>query len=103
MLCFEDCLSLCGLTQDEVHAIAEHEHITEIAATQLGNYLVGTPDGEQFIKAMIRDDILHARAMGNRERELVLRTVLRNFVAQHPRCEDRHRKDLHLPERRSLA
>lgn len=100
MLTLEDCIGLCGLTQDEVRAIAEHEHIPEIAAAELGNYLVSSPDGELCIKSMIRDDMAHARACANRERELALRFLLRNFILQHPRCDDRHRNELHKLERR---
>ena len=43
MLTLLDCLELCELTEDEVLAIAEHEHITEMAALEFGNYLVHTP------------------------------------------------------------
>jgi len=100
MLSFEDCIGLCGLTEEEVHAIAEHERIPEMAAVEYGNYLVSTPEGELCIRAMIRDDIAHAAAQGHRERELALRLVLRNFILQHPRCEQRHRDDLVLPDRR---
>jgi len=100
MLSLEDCISLCGLTEDEVRAIAQHEHIPEVAAAELGNYLSSTPEGELCIKAMIRDDIATAAARGDHERTLVLKWVMRNFVLQHPRCEDRHRASLHLPERR---
>lgn len=100
MLSFEDCIGLCGLTEEEVRAIAEHERIPEIAAAEFGNYLVNTPDGESYIKSMIRDDIAHACQRGNRERELALRLVLRNFVLQHPLCDERHRSQLHLPDRR---
>ena len=100
MLSLEDCIGLCGLTEEEVLAIAQHEHIPAIAAAELGNYLVGAPDGELFIKAMIRDDIAHAIARDDRERALTLKLVLRNFVLQHPRCEARHRTTLHLPNRR---
>ena len=100
MLTLEDCISLCGLTEDEVLAIAEHERIPEIAAAELGNYLASKPDGEQYIKAMIRDDIAHAAACANRDRALALKLVLRNFVLQHPLCEERHRRELRLPERR---
>jgi len=97
MLSLEDCISLCGLTEDEVRAIAEHEHIPEIAAAELGNYLVSSPEGELGIKAMILDDIAHACACANRERELALKLVLRNFILQHPRCEARHRSRLTGP------
>ncbi len=100
MLTFEDCIGLCGLTEDEVRAIAEHERIPEIAAAELGHYLISTPEGELCVRAMIRDDIAHAVAEGHRERELTLKLVLRNFILQHPRCEQRHRDQLVLPDRR---
>ena len=100
MLSLEDCVALCGLTEDEVLAIAEHEHIPEIAATELANYLVCTPDGEQWIKSMIQDDIAAAERRGDRQHQLALMLVLRNFVLQHPRCDERHRGGLHAPERR---
>ena len=57
MLTLEDCLGLCELTEQEVLAIAHHEHIPEMAALELGNYLVHAPDGEMQIKTIIRDDI----------------------------------------------
>jgi hypothetical protein len=100
MLSYEDCIGLCGLTEEEVHAIAEHEHIPEIAAAEYGNYLLRTPGGELYIKAIILDDIAQAAACGERERELALKLVLRNFVRQHPRCDERRRAELHVPERR---
>jgi hypothetical protein len=33
MLTLEDCVAFCGLTEEEVLAVAEHEHMPEIAAT----------------------------------------------------------------------
>ena len=89
MLSLEDCLALCELSEEEVLAIAHHEHLPEIAATELGNYLVHTPEGEMRIKTIIRDDIAEARVCGDRLRELTLKLMLRNFVRQHPRCEER--------------
>ena len=89
MLSLEDCLALCELSEKEVLAIAHHEHLPEIAAAELGNYLVHTGEGEMRIKTIIRDDIDEARACGDRLRELTLKLMLRNFVRQHPRCEER--------------
>ena len=94
MLSLEDCIALCGLNEEEVLAIAHHEHIPEIAAAELGNYLVRTPQGEMRIKTIIRDDIAEARANGDRLRELALKLMLRNYVLQHPRCEERHKERL---------
>jgi hypothetical protein len=102
MLCLEDCIALSELTEEEILAIAQHEHIPEIAAAEMGNYLVHAPNGEQCIRAIIRDDIAAAAEGGDRVRELALKLVLRNYILQHPRCDERRRRELRLPERRSL-
>ena len=39
MITLEDCMAFCGLTEEEVLAIAEHEHMPEIAAAALAEYL----------------------------------------------------------------
>jgi hypothetical protein len=92
MLSLEDCLALCDLSEAEVLAIAHHERLPEIAAAELGHYLVRTPEGELRIKAIIRDDIEEARAHRDRGREVALMLVLREFVLRHPVCDQRHSK-----------
>ena len=101
MLTFEDCLGLSGLSEDEILAIAEHEHLPEIAALELGNYLVRTAEGELCIKAIFKDELAGAIARSDRDRELALKLMLRQFILQHPRCDERCRDRLRLPERRS--
>ena len=101
MLTLEDCIELSGLTEDEIRVIAQHEHIPQIAAAELGNYLCHSPEGELCIKAMIRDDIERACACANRDRELALKLVLRTFVLQHPRSDERGRAQVRMPERRA--
>jgi hypothetical protein len=83
MLTLQDCLGLCELTEDEVLAIAEHEHIPEMAALELGHYLVRTPEGEQRIKAMIVEDIDVAQSRGDVRHAALLKLVLRHYVAAH--------------------
>ena len=73
MLSLEDCLALSELNEAEVLAIAHHERLPEIAAAELGSYLVRTPAGEMRIKSIIRDDIAEACARGDRGRELALK------------------------------
>lgn len=90
MLSLEDCLALCDLSEAEVLAIAHHERIPEIAAAELGHYLVRTPAGEMRIKSIIRDDIAEARAQNDRARELALMLMLHNYIRRHPCCEERH-------------
>lgn len=83
MLTREDCIGLCELTPDEVAAIAEHEHVPDIIAAELGNYLVHTSDGEARIERMIVEDIEHARAHRNYAHMAKLVGVLRHFIEQH--------------------
>jgi len=83
MLTLEDCIALSTLTPEEVEAIAEHEHIPEIVAAELGAYLVTTAAGERRIKRMIRDDIEHARSRGDLARAARLKLVLKHFIALH--------------------
>ena len=45
MISLEDCIGMCGLDENEVAAIAEHEHIPEIAAAALASYLLNQPHG----------------------------------------------------------
>jgi hypothetical protein len=99
-LAFEDCLGLCDLSEGEVLAIAAHEHLPVMAALQLGNYLVCTENGEQRVKEMIRDHLAAAQSSGDRPRALALKSILRDYILKHPRCESRHRALLMADERR---
>jgi len=84
MLTYEDCVGMCDLTEDEVDAIAEHEHIPSIVATELGSYLVHEVSGPPKIRRIILDDIEMAESRGDKEHMLVLKLALRHFVQTHP-------------------
>lgn len=86
MLSFEDCVALSCLTEEEIAAIAEHEHLPMVVAAELGSYLVQTPDGSRYIKAMIRDDIKAANARDDLLHALALKLVLRHYLSTHPEC-----------------
>ena len=83
MLTLQDCIGLSELTEEEILAIAEHEHIPEMAALELGNYLIQTPSGEKRIKRMIVDDIDAARQAGDHTRVLALKLCLRHYLEHH--------------------
>jgi hypothetical protein len=53
MITLEDCIGLCGLTEEEVLAIAEHEQLPEIAATALGQYLLSLEHGTEKVRDII--------------------------------------------------
>ena len=87
MLTLQDCIALSDLTEDEILAVAEHEHIPEIIATELGCYLVHSPEGVPLLKRMIVDDIEAAKKRNDLEHATKLRLVLRHFIETHPDYE----------------
>jgi hypothetical protein len=84
MLSLQDCVDLCGLDEDEVAAISEHEHIPEIAAAALASYLLQQPHGGETIRTMIIDDIHEALDQGRIRHAAGLFMALRHFLEQHP-------------------
>lgn len=84
MLSYEDCVELSDLTEEEIEAIAQHEHMPEIAALEMGSYLVHTPEGIPMIKRIILDDIEEERRRGHDQKALQLKLVLKHFVDTHP-------------------
>ena len=84
MLTLEDCIALCDLTEEEVAAIAEHEHIPMMVAAELGNYLVHSPEGVPMIRGFIVDDLEAAKARGDTKHVTLLKLVLWHFIQTHP-------------------
>ena len=84
MITLEDCIALCGLTEQEVHAIGEHEHVPAIVAAAMASYLLKEPHGEEKIRDMIRDDIREALKRDDRIHARELLMTLRHFLDVHP-------------------
>ena len=84
MISLEDCIGLCGLTEEEVLALAEHEHVPEIVAAALAQHLLCQSDGCRRIGAMIADDVSWAIARGDQRHAEELRATLHQFVTTHP-------------------
>jgi len=84
MITLEDCIGLCGLTEEEVLAIAEHEHLPEIAATALAQYLLSQKHGDEKVRDMIVDDIRESQHRGDKDHVMTLLHVLHHFLKTHP-------------------
>ncbi|HTW35758.1 MAG TPA: hypothetical protein VMD53_14160 [Rhizomicrobium sp.] len=84
MITLEDCIAMSGLDAEEVAAIAEHEHVPEIAASALANYILRKIGGEKEIRQMIVDDIRAALDDGRMEHATELFMALRHFLSLHP-------------------
>jgi hypothetical protein len=83
VLTFDDCLALCGLSEDEVRAIAEHEHLPPIVALELGDCLVRGSDGELLINHMVIEDIRAAERRGDLVHAAQLKQTLHQFIEDH--------------------
>jgi hypothetical protein len=84
VLTLQDCIAMCDLDEPEILAIAEHEHIPEIAAAALGQYLLSLDHGAETIRDMLRDDIRSALRRDDRQHARHLLMALRHFLSTHP-------------------
>jgi hypothetical protein len=88
MITLEDCIGFCDLTEEEVLAIAEHEHLPEIAAAALAQFLLSQEHGSEKVRNMIIDDIRQAQLANRSEgKVLMLLHVLHHFLKAHPEAK----------------
>jgi hypothetical protein len=90
MITLQDCIDLCGLPEETVLAIAEHEHVPEIVAAALAKYLLSTEQGSAKVRDMIVEDIRRAQQRGDRQHVLTLLHVLHHFLKMHPEAAPAH-------------
>lgn len=84
MISIKDCLDYSDLTEDEVAAIAEHEHLPYVSAAQLACGLAQTEEGTEFLRCLLKNAVCDAESCTHAE---VLRTAQRayaQFIANHP-------------------
>lgn len=84
MITLQDCIALCGLSEAEVLAIAEHEHVPEVIAAGLAEALLKQPHGAEKIRHMIVDDIRAASGRGDTRHANELLHCLKCFLDAHP-------------------
>lgn len=77
----DDILGMVDLTEEEIDAIAEHEHIPELSAAALADCMLHQTDGIEAIKRMMRDDIRDALRRGDRAHAASLVHAFHHFVA----------------------
>lgn len=79
-----DILDMTCLTREQIAAIAEHEHIGEVMAAELGEYLMHLHHGPQKVQQMICEDIAAALHDDDPTRARGLYAALKSFLAEHP-------------------
>ncbi|NLH81000.1 MAG: hypothetical protein GX458_09205 [Phyllobacteriaceae bacterium] len=83
MISMEDIVGLTDLEEDEIEAIAEHEHIPEVAAAALGDYLLHQANGASRVHEMIVEDIREALGRNDGPHAASLYVTLKHFMHHH--------------------
>ncbi len=87
MITLDDCIGMSGLTEEEILAIAEHDHVPASVAAGLVQYMSRQPGGFSAIRDMIIDDVRAAQARGDRNHVRELLHVLHHYLRSHPEAE----------------
>ena len=84
MISLVDLIGFCDLTPDEVHAIAEHEHIADALAVVFGTSLLQAVHGPEKIRDILVDEIRVAVRRHDIPQARHLVSPLRHFLHEHP-------------------
>lgn len=64
MTSFEACAALCGLDADQIAAVAEHEHESEVEAAAIADRFLRQSEGKPEIRDMFVDLVRNAVRQG---------------------------------------
>jgi hypothetical protein len=79
MLSLDQCIDLCGLSEEEVALIAEHEGVPEIVAAQMACHWMSSPQGAKKLECVLLDGLAHARSCGDCGKAGRIESVLVHF------------------------
>jgi hypothetical protein len=79
-----DICGLCGLDQEQIDAIGEHEHLPDVAAAALAAYLLHMEHGLERVRDMIVDDIKIALVQKRKGHAAELLMALRHLYEKNP-------------------
>ena len=82
MISISECIAICGLDRDEIAVIAHHEHIPEVAASALANYLLHHEGDETEMRQMTAEDVHAAIEDGRLQHASELFMALREFLEE---------------------
>ncbi|MGE5946733.1 MAG: hypothetical protein ACM35F_08570 [Betaproteobacteria bacterium] len=84
MLSIQDVLHYCDLDRGEIEAVAEHEHLPMTVAAELGESLLGSPEGVFRLHGMIVENMQHALENGQYEHVQDLVRTYEHLQRTHP-------------------
>jgi hypothetical protein len=83
MLSLDQCIDLCGLSEEEVALIAEHERVPEIVAAQIACQWLDSPQGVRKVQCVLLDRLEHARSCGDCGKAVRIEETLTHFSEAH--------------------
>jgi hypothetical protein len=84
MLTLNDCIGFTGLTEEQLEAIAKHEHLPMILAAEMVEDEVDSRAGCHHIETMIAEEVVFETEHGHPERAERYRHGLEEFLKAHP-------------------
>jgi len=84
MISIKDCIDYSDLTEDEVAAIAEHEHLPFASAAQLACGLAQTEDGTELLRCLLKNAVCDATNCSHAETLRTAQRAYAQFIANHP-------------------
>jgi len=79
-----DIMDMTCLTRAEIAAIAEHEHVDDVSAAEMGEYMMHMHHGPQRVQKMICEDIQAALRADDVAHARALYKTLKEFLIAHP-------------------
>lgn len=84
MISIQECLDYSDLTEDEVTAIAEHEHLPYGMAAQMACCLAQSKDGTEELRCLLKNAMCDAASCGHVGTLGISLRAYNQFVANHP-------------------
>jgi hypothetical protein len=81
----QECVDMSELSNEAIRAIAEHEHIPEVVAAELGQELLKGTGGIAEIRRMLEKNLKLAMQAGEQDKINDCKRVLRAFIASYCR------------------
>lgn len=84
MITLEDIEDMTCLSREEIEAVAEHDHVPELNAACLADYMMHQHHGPAHVQNMICEDIREALHKDDLVHARELYGVLHHYLRDHP-------------------
>lgn len=86
MLTIQDCIAFSGLTQEQLEAVAHHQHLPDVVAAEWAETMLEDERGVRRIEAALYEEVAHARCRHDPDCMRRYQRALEDFLRDHPRA-----------------